>query len=125
MSEPKASDRIELRGLRVVAVHGALAEERDRAQPFELDVDVTADLSKAARTDDLADTVDYGAVVGVVERVATGQRFSLLERLAAAVGDAILDVDERIEAVTVSVHKLRPPVPSDLASAGVRITRRR
>ena len=117
-------DRIELRGLRAVGVHGALPEEQVRAQPFEVDLDVEADLRTAGSTDDLADTIDYGALATAVERVVSGERFTLLERLAQRIAEAVC-ADGRVRAVTVTVRKLRPPVPVDLASAAVRITRRR
>ena len=45
-------DRIELRGLRVLGVHGALPEEQERAQPFEVDLDVEADLRPATAGQD-------------------------------------------------------------------------
>jgi 7,8-dihydroneopterin aldolase/epimerase/oxygenase len=118
------ADRLELRGLRVLGTHGALPEEQVRAQPFELDVDIEADLSDAGRTDSLDDTLDYGAVLTVVERVVAGERHQLLERLAQRVAEEVL-ADERVDAVTVAVRKLRPPVPQDVASAGVRVTRSR
>ncbi len=104
-----------------MGVHGALPEEQDRAQPFEVDVDVVADLSAAGTSDDLADTVDYGAVALAAERVVTGERHRLLERLATHIGEDVLAVDARIAGVTVAVRKLRPPVPVDLASAGVTV----
>ena len=121
---PANSDRIELRGLRVLGVHGALAEEQTRAQPFEVDVDVTADLSKAGATDELDDTLDYGAIAEAADRIVSGERFILLERLAQRIADEIL-ADERVESVTVTVRKLRPPVPVDLATAAVTINRAR
>ena len=83
------------------------------------------DLSAAAGSDDLADTVDYAAVTALAARVITDERHQLLERLAARVGDEVLAADTRIAAVTVAVRKLRPPVPFDLATAGVRLTRSR
>ena len=116
------SDTIELRGLRVVGVHGALPEEQTRAQPFEVDLDVVADLALAGRTDDLSDTLDYGAVAEMVAKVVTGERFQLLERLAERIAEVVLE-DPRATSVTVAVRKLRPPVPVDLSTAGVRITR--
>ena len=119
-----AGDVLELRGLRVMGVHGALAEEQSRAQPFEVDVDVEADLSVAGRSDDLDDTIDYGAVVASVERVVAAEHHQLLERLAERIAEEVL-ADERVTAVTVSIRKLRPPVPQDLATSGVRITRHR
>ena len=115
---------IELRGLRALGVHGALPEEQSRAQPFEVDLDIELDLSAASQSDDLGDTLDYGGVAEMVEKVVTGEHFTLLERLAARIAEVVLD-DGRVTAVTVSVRKLRPPVPVDLESAGVRIRQTR
>jgi 7,8-dihydroneopterin aldolase/epimerase/oxygenase len=119
------ADVIELRGQRAVGICGALPEERERAQPLEVDLDVHADLSVAAVSDDLADTIDYGALCTAVDDVVTGEEFVLLERLAGRLAEAVLDTDPRIEAVTVSVRKLRPPVPQQLATSGVRLHRER
>ena len=86
-------DRIELRGLRVVGTHGVLVEEQERAQPFEVDLDLAVDLRPAGVSDSLADTVDYGAVADTVAATVSGPRsFALLEALAWHVADAVLDV---------------------------------
>jgi dihydroneopterin aldolase len=120
------SDRIELRGLRLVTLVGALPEEHERAQPLELDLDVDADLSVAGASDRLGDTIDYGALCDVVERtVVGGGHVALLEALGHRVAAAVLDADVRITGVAVTVRKLRPPVPQDLATSGVRVTRSR
>jgi dihydroneopterin aldolase len=119
-----APDVIELRGLRALGICGALPEERERVQPLEVDLDVVADLRTAGRTDDLDDTIDYGALASVVEQVITTERFTLLERLAERITEVVLATDG-VLAVTVSVRKLRPPVPQQLSTSGVRITRRR
>lgn len=116
------ADRIELRGLRALGTHGALPEEQLRAQPFEIDIDVVTDLTDAGRTDALNDTVDYGALAHAVERVVTLERFHLLERLAERIAEEVR-ADARVQGVTVTVRKLRPPVAVDLASAAVTITR--
>jgi 7,8-dihydroneopterin aldolase/epimerase/oxygenase len=118
-------DLIQLRGLRVVGVHGVLPEERERAQPFEVDLDIETDLSSAGASDHLDDTLDYGALTAIAERVVAEESYGLLERVAARVAEALLDADERVASVTVTVWKLRPPVPMQLDRAGVRITRRR
>ncbi|MGO8874110.1 MAG: dihydroneopterin aldolase [Acidimicrobiales bacterium] len=119
-------DRIELRGLRVVGTHGVLPEEKQRAQPFELDLDLVVDLAPAAVTDRLSDAVDYAAVAGAAVAVVAGPRsFELLETLAVAVADVVLAADPQIGAVTVALRKLQPPLPVDIATVGVRITRRR
>lgn len=122
MSSP---DTIELRGLRVVGICGALPEERERPQPLEIDLDVVADLAPSGASDALDDTVDYGALCDVVAEVVAAGTPQLLEHLAAVIAEAVLGLDGRIEAVTVAVRKLRPPVPHALATSGVRIERRR
>lgn len=124
VARPTAPDVIELRGLRASGICGALPEEQVRAQPLEVDLDVVADLSTAGRSDALDDTVDYGALAAEVERVLTGERFTLLERLAERITEVVL-ADERVLEVTVAVRKLRPPVPQQLATSGVRLTRGR
>ena len=120
------TDTIELHGLRLVASVGALPEEHDRRQPVEIDLDLVVDLSKAGHSDDLADTVDYGLVCQSIEQMIVGGTHTvLLEALAEKVARRVLGIDERITGVTVALRKLRPPVPQDLATSGVRIMRRR
>ena len=111
-------DRIELRGLRVLGVHGALPEEQDRAQPFEVDLDVEADLSVAGASDDLPDTVDYGAVAAVVAAVVGGERSGSWSGWPSGTRRRWRRSTPGSGAVTVTVRKLRPPVPVDLTSGG-------
>ncbi|HEX3425848.1 MAG TPA: dihydroneopterin aldolase [Acidimicrobiales bacterium] len=123
MTSP-SGDRIELRGIRAVGIHGVLPEERDRPQPFAVDIDLTADLGPAGRSDDLDQTIDYGAVAKAVVGEVQGSPAALLERLAERIADRVLALaSPRASSVTVTVRKLRPPVPVDMSSAGVRITR--
>jgi dihydroneopterin aldolase len=115
-------DRILITGLRELGVHGVLPEEKLRPQPFEVDDELTVDLTAAGESDDLDDTVDYGAVCELVERVITTETFFLIERLAERIAELILS-DDRVLAVTVAVRKTRPPVAQILATSGVRIRR--
>lgn len=119
------TDRIELRGLRVVARVGVLPHEQAADQPLEVDLDLEVDLEAAGASDALTDTVDYAAVCDAVVAALRDGHVDLLERLAARVVDATFAVDERIGAVDLAVRKLRPPVPHDLATSGVRIARAR
>ena len=127
MSPPSAGpegDRIELRGLRVLGTHGVLAEERDRPQPLELDLDVWVDMARAAASDALDDTVNYAELATAAADVVATQSFGLLEALAERIATVVLDADARISAVSVSVRKLRPPVALDMATVGVSVLRR-
>jgi dihydroneopterin aldolase len=119
-----SGDRIEIRALRLVGVHGLLPEERSRPQPFEIDLDLEIDMAPAAASDALADTADYGAVLDATAAVVAGAPHDLLESLAGAIADAVLG-DSHVASVTVTVRKVRPPVAHDVASTGVRLTRSR
>lgn len=117
-------DRIEIRGLKVDAAHGVTDEERGSRQPFEVDLDLHLDLASAGAGDALERTADYAAAVAAARAVVAGPPRRLLETLAEDIAAAVL-ADPAVDAVTVAVRKLRPPVPERLSSAGVRITRAR
>ena len=119
------NDRIEIRDLRLTGVHGVLPEERERAQPFSLDIVAWLDMDAAQQSDDLADTVDYGALAAAAADVVGGRSYRLLEALAGRLANALLITDPRLEAVEVTVRKLRPPLALDVGSTGVRVRRAR
>jgi dihydroneopterin aldolase len=118
------SDRILLSGIRALGVVGLLPEERERAQPFEVDLSIEADLSAAGASDDIADTVDYGEATNLVVAVVSGESHLLIERVAERIADEVLALD-RVEAVEVTIRKLRPPVPAHMAHSAVQIRRSR
>jgi dihydroneopterin aldolase len=118
------ADRIEVRGLHVLVYCGVLAEEQERKQPFDVDLDIYLDLGPASTTDDLGETVNYGATISQVTAMLDRERFQLLERMAGRVAEVVLE-DPNAVAVTVTARKMRPPVPSIVATTGVRIHRAR
>jgi dihydroneopterin aldolase len=118
------ADRIELRGLRVLGIHGLLPEEQVRPQPFEVDIDLVVNLSLAGSSDNVSDTVDYASVADAVRVIVEREHYGLMEALASRLADALLGLGP-VEEVEVGLRKLRPPVAADLASAGVRIRRPR
>jgi dihydroneopterin aldolase len=126
MSEGRPEgDRIEIRDLRVVGMHGVLPEELERAQPFSLDIVAWVDMAAAQKSDTLSDTVDYGALAQVAADLVSQRSYRLLEALAGRLADALLITDPRLEAVEVTVRKLRPPLALDVGSTGVRVVRSR
>ncbi len=116
------TDQIVISGLRVVAIVGALAHEREAAQPLQIDLTVDIDLHDAGRSDELGDTVHYGMVAESVVALVAESKDVLLERLAARIADEVLGFP-RVEAVEVVLTKLRPPIPVDAATTAVRIHR--
>ena len=115
-------DRIRISGLRELGVHGVLPEEHIRPQPFEIDVELLVDVSAAGASDDLHDTVDYGAVCESVSRVVSTEQYQLLERLASRIAE-VCRADPRVVGAIVEVRKLHPPVRAMLDYVAVRVER--
>jgi dihydroneopterin aldolase len=118
------SDRITLRGMHFMGRHGVAPDERAEPQPFEVDVIVQLDLSPAAASDALADTVDYAAVFEVARRIVEGRSFQLIEALAAGIADAVL-AGFPVDQVEVRVRKPKAPLPGAFETVEVRLRRRR
>jgi dihydroneopterin aldolase len=118
------SDHIALRGLVVRGYHGVFEHERSNGQDFVVDVDLEIDTTVAARSDELGDTVDYGAVAAAVAAVVSGEPVNLLETLAQRIASTCL-VDGRVISVEVSVHKPQAPIPLTFGDVAVTIVRSR
>ena len=96
---------VELAGLRVHGRHGVTDEERERGQDLLYDIRLAVPDESAA--DRMEDTVDYREVADAVRELSTARRFGLLEALAAAVADMII---ERFDVEHVSVRVRKPCV---------------
>ncbi|MCR5979134.1 dihydroneopterin aldolase [Gordonia jinghuaiqii] len=116
------ADRIELRGLKVRGNHGVFDHERADGQDFYIDVVLWLDLQAAADTDDLAETVDYGALAQQVAAIVGGEARNLIETVGAEVAESIM-ADDRISACEVTVHKPSAPIPLTFDDVAV-VTRR-
>lgn len=116
------TDRIVLHDMRFLGHHGVGDEERAREQEFAVDVELGGDLEPAGRADDLARTVDYGAVFATCRDVVEWTSFRLIEALAEALADAIL-AGYAVDDVIVRVRKLAPPIHGTLGWAGVEVRR--
>ena len=108
---------LELHGLELHGRHGVLAEERGQGQRFL--VDLWLGVPETALSDRIEDAVDYREVAEVVRTISDGHAFALLEALAAAVADALLERFP-IERARVRVRKpdvrLDPPVEYSAAT---------
>lgn len=112
-------DVIEIRGLQARGKHGASAEERSREQCLAVDVRITLDLSAAARSDRLEQTIDYASLCQRLAGVVRERSFVLLERLASELLAVIFE-DVRVTSAEVSIGK-----PSLLEGATPVVTLRR
>jgi dihydroneopterin aldolase len=119
------TDRIFITGLTLHAYHGVMAHEAKVGQSFSIDITLDIDLSAAARSDKVMDTVSYDKVVEVASDAFSSQRFRLIEAAAGKVADAILVAFLRVRAIEVTIHKPHAPIAATFSDVGVTISRKR
>ena len=111
---------VELAGLELFGHHGVEEEERRAGQLFLYDL--WLEVPDTSLSDRIEDTVDYRAVVACLREVSEAREFHLLEALAAAVADTLL---ERFAVEWVSVRVRKPDVALPAEHSAVTVERRR
>jgi 7,8-dihydroneopterin aldolase/epimerase/oxygenase len=110
--------KVELAGMELHGYHGVLEEERRDGQRFLYDVEL--EVGDLGATDRIEDAVDYRDVAATVREVNDWQQFHLLEALATAVADAIV---ERFPVERVKVRVRKPDArPAALTVEHVAVT---
>jgi dihydroneopterin aldolase len=118
-------DWIRLTDLSLFGHHGAHEEEMRLGQKLEFDVELGVDLSGAGRTDRLESTINYREVYLRVEERVTQKRYLLLEALAEAIADDMLEHYPSAEEVVVRVRKPNVPFAGAMSHVEVEIHRER
>ncbi len=104
---------IRLHNMMFYSYHGASRAERETGRRYEVDVELHADLTGAANTDRLTDTINYTRVYDTVSEIILGNKFNLLETIAARIINKIKN-DYELDRVIVRVRKKIPPIPGNL-----------
>ena len=112
-------DLVSVRDLSVQAVIGVHDWERGITQTLVIDVVMAAEVARAARTDDLADALDYSAVARTVASVVRDGRFRLIETAAERVAERLL-ADHPVAWLRLEVRK---PIADGAYTAAVTIER--
>ncbi|MBD2503224.1 dihydroneopterin aldolase [Anabaena azotica] len=118
-------DCIHLTGIRCYGYTGYLPEEQVLGQWFEVDVKLWLDLSAAARSDAIADTLDYRSVISLIQDIVKTSQFALIERLAGAIADAIIQQCHQVTQLQVIVTKPAAPIPDFGGKISIELTRTR
>ncbi|MEA5553203.1 dihydroneopterin aldolase [Anabaena cylindrica UHCC 0172] len=121
-------DCIHLTGIRCYGYTGFLAEEQALGQWFEVDVKLWLDITKAAQTDAIEDTIDYRHTISLIQNLVKTSKFALLEKLAGAIADSILEDSNRPESVLITqvqviLTKIAAPIPDFNGKISIEITR--
>ncbi|MBC6471556.1 MAG: dihydroneopterin aldolase [Hormoscilla sp. GM102CHS1] len=122
-------DCINVTGIRCYGYTGLLPEEQVLGQWFEVDLTLWLDLSPAGESDEIADTINYGKAMETVQQLVKTSKFALIERLAKAIADAIIEMEEhssnpsRLQQVKVHLTKVSPPIPDFDGHVSIELTR--
>jgi dihydroneopterin aldolase len=114
--------KVELHGLHVFGYHGVEEEEQRLGQLFLYDIELDVDDARGA-SDRIEDAVDYRDVAACVREVSEARAFHLLETLAGAVADALVERFP-VEVVRVRVRKPDVRLPVEFAAVSVERSRR-
>lgn len=115
-------DKLTLKGLSFHAGHGYYEEERQEGNDFEVDLVFYADLSEAARSDDLSQTIDYQKAETLVKGVMNGPSIKLIETLTRQIGEQVFEAFQNLQKLEVSVRKLHPPLETKTEFSEVQMT---
>ena len=115
-------DCIQLTGIRCYGYTGYLPEEQVLGQRFEVDLTLWLDLSLAGESDVIEDTLDYRSIITSVQQLVTTSKFALIERLATAIAELILQFD-KVTQVQVKLSKPAAPIPDFSGKITIEITR--
>lgn len=100
---------IAIEGMQFYAHHGFHKEEQVIGGQYSVDVYMHFDFSRAAKTDDLARTVDYEQVYGIAREVMK-EKARLIEHVAQRIMDETMARFPALRHIRVRVSKIHPPV---------------
>lgn len=123
-SGEETSVSIDITGLNVYTHHGVTAAEQEVGQRLLIDIGFELDNCDATVTDELGDTVDYGAVCEQVWLAAQKRSYKTLERLCSAIADHLMD-HFGVDSVMVRATKPEPPIPLPVGDVSVEVWKER
>lgn len=118
-------DKIIMKNLGFYGYHGVLREENTLGQKFFLDLEIYADLKKAGATDRVEATINYAKVYNLVKDIVEKEQFNLLEALAEAISNRILNNFSRAKEILIQIRKPEAPVNGIYDYFAVEIRRKR
>ncbi len=116
--------KIALKGMEFHSYHGVYDYEKEKGNIFHIDVAFQLDISKAAQSDSIEDTLDYVAVYRVISEVME-KPVNLLEHLAYMLTQRLLSEFSQADTVEITVSKEAPPVGGICRESVVTLSRSR
>lgn len=111
---------INIEGINLYAYHGCLEEEAKIGGEYIVDVYMSTDFSKAATSDNLAETIDYCTVYNIC-KVEMAIRSKLIETVCERIYQKLKSQFSSLKTLHVKVTKLLPPMNGNVDKVSVEI----
>jgi dihydroneopterin aldolase/2-amino-4-hydroxy-6-hydroxymethyldihydropteridine diphosphokinase len=116
-------DRITISNLEVFAYHGVLKEENALGQKFLVSAELETDITKAAKNDDIHESINYASVCKTIEAYLKENTFKLIETTADRLAEHLLKTYDRINKIKVEIKKPWAPILMTLDTVSVIVER--
>ena len=123
LGEIQIMDAIIIEGLKVDTVIGCFNWERQITQPLLLDLNIQNDLSQAAQSDELSDTLNYAQICELAAQVIQKAQPKLIEHAAQLVLNCLFETFASIESISITIRK--PAIIAQAQAVGIRLERQR
>ena len=116
-------DAIIIEGLKVDTVIGCFNWERQIIQPLMLDLTIHNDMTQAANSDELDDTLNYAQICELAAQVIQAAQPKLIEHAAQLVLESLFTTFPSIESISITIRK--PAIIAQANAVGIRLERNR
>ncbi len=107
------------------AFHGHYDEEKYAGNRFLVSIYLNVDTSKAEKSDDLADALNYQEIYAIISDIMKNTKSNLLENLANNILDALFSKFKQLVKAKIRIAKINPPMGGKIGKVGVEIKRKR
>lgn len=112
------TSKILLEDIKIFAYHGVLPEEKILGTHYIVNAEIIADITKAAETDDLNDTINY-ALINDIIHAEMKIPSELLEHVAGRIIKKIKSEFSHAQKVKVKITKTKPPMKGEMKGVSV------
>ena len=113
---------IEIDGMEFYAYHGHYEEAQIVGNRFLIDLKIETDCSKAAKSDNIEDAVNYQSAYKII-KAEMKKKSNLIENIAGRIINALYDNLDNMKSVTVKLSKMNPPMGGKIKKVSITMTK--
>jgi len=113
---------IEIEGMEFYAYHGHYEEEQIVGNRFLVDLKIETDCSKAAKSDNIKDAVNYQSAYKII-KAEMQKKSNLIENIADRIIQALYENLDNMKSVTIKLSKMNPPMGGKIKKVSITMTK--